>query len=411
MSRERRGVVELIQDAFHMEEYLAPGGHLRRPFEFDRNTLPRPLRKSVQEEMSEQSDSGGKSRVVSYDRAREMVFDLLPEYEEYIEELIRLDRENPAEDHGFLKYSPRPVGWTTDDAYLPPAAYTTLLNAGIITKFKETNSSKYYTSRVDADTMEELLEEYQEIEESEAAQGQAEPVSTDVVESYTRPEELPPDIFDTIIGYEEAKRIFERAITSEGQTHIALRGEAGVAKSAFLREIEELDAAHYRTANGMTRAGLTSFVMDTRPLFLLLDELEKTKGGDADPTNVLYNLMEEGIVQTTQSSKGAGEGAQEVEVPCDVYATVNDWRKLADPIQDRFIDLTFERYDREEYIEVVVGVLQKFHDADEGVALKIATEVLDTLGERSVRTAEQVYELARGPDDVRATVQDIQTYR
>lgn len=361
--------------------------------------------------MSESSDSDSREGTMSVDRAREVVFDLLPEHEEYVEELIRLDRENPAGGHGFIKYSPRSVGWTTDHARLPPSAYTTLLNAGIITKFKETNSSKYYTSLVDGDTLDELLQEYREIEEVEATQSRTEPVTADVAENYTRPDELPPGLFDTIIGYEAAKRNFERAITSEGQTHIALRGEAGVAKSAFLREIEELDGGYYRTANGMTRAGLTSFVMDTRPLYLLLDELEKTKSGDNDPVNVLYNLMEEGIVQTTQSAKGSGEGAQEVEVPCDVYATVNDWSKLADPIQDRFIPLTFEQYDRAEYIEVVVGVLQKHQDADEDVAREVATEVLDTLGERSVRTAEQVYRLARGPDDVQATIRDIQTYR
>lgn len=361
--------------------------------------------------MTETDPEQTQGSLVPEDEAIARIEPLLPDDRFLIEELIRLEEENPMADYGFIDRSPRPIGWDTDHANLPPSAYTKLLNAGLIQKFASTNSSKMYTNVVDAGTMQAVLDRADEVAEATTDATTDGSAAAEVVDRPGSFEELPDDLFDTVIGYDRAKRLFKRAITSEGQTHFALRGPPGVAKSAFLREIEALQGAAYRTANGMTRAGLTDFVINTKPTYLLLDELEKTKGGDADPANVLYNLMEEGIVQTTQSNRGSGAGDKTVQVPCDVYATVNDWQKLASPIQDRFVDLTFEPYDRETYVQVVVGVLQKFHDADSEYAERVALGVLDDLGERSVRTAEQVYDLSRSIDDVTTTIEDIATYR
>ena len=84
--------------------------------------------------------------------------------------------------------------------------------------------------------------------------------------------EIPPDLFSIIVGYEDLKEMFLRSLTSEKPTHILLWGETGTAKTLFMQELSRLKRSRYALGGSSTKAGIARFLIDYRPLFLLIDE-------------------------------------------------------------------------------------------------------------------------------------------
>lgn len=216
--------------------------------------------------------------------------------------------------------------------------------------------------------------------------------------------DTPDNLFDNIIGHEPVKDLLHRGMGTDEQTHFRLQGESSTAKSLFLTEIERLDNAKYRSASGMTEAGLLDILIEQQPKYLLFDEIDKADNNCYTP---LYELTEHGRIQKTVSGEDIN-----ISLNCNLIVTLNHPERLPRELKNRMIRLDFEEYDDDQYIEVVGGVLQDKFDLDEGVAEFIAEYQLEELGVKNVREPEQIAKLADNDlEDVKSVIQNIEKYR
>ena len=95
--------------------------------------------------------------------------------------------------------------------------------------------------------------------------------------------EIPEDLFSVIVGYEDLKEMFLRSLTSSKPTHILLWGSPSSAKTLFLQELARLKRSRYALGGSSTKAGIARFLIDYKPLFLLLDE--RAEGESSAPSD------------------------------------------------------------------------------------------------------------------------------
>jgi len=216
--------------------------------------------------------------------------------------------------------------------------------------------------------------------------------------------DIPEDLFDNIIGHEPVKQLFTRALNIEDQTHFRLQGKSSTAKSLFLTEIERLPNAKYRSASGMSEAGILDILIEQQPQYLLFDEIDKADNSCYTP---LYELTEHGRIQKTISGQDIN-----IELNCNLIVTLNHPQRLPQELKNRMVRLDFEEYSDDEYIEVVTGVLQDEYNLDKEVAAFIAEYQLEELGVKNVREPEQIAKLANNSiDDVKQVIKNIEKYR
>ncbi len=104
-------------------------------------------------------------------------------------------------------------------------------------------------------------------------------------------------MFEPIIGFDDVKDLFYRALASPRPVHLPLEGPPASAKTMFLMELARLPGAHFLVGGTTTRAGLADALLLFRPRYMLLDEIE-TIGSPRD-YSVLFHLMEnQEVVET-----------------------------------------------------------------------------------------------------------------
>src|SRR4249919_750315 len=192
--------------------------------------------------------------------------------------------------------------------------------------------------------------------------------------------------FEEIVGHDDIKQIFAKAIHSKRPVHILLRGLPGSAKTMFLREImRHSKACYFVVGSNTTKAGLVNQLFERRPKFLLIDELEKMSM--TDQTSLLH-LMETGIISETKINK-----TRQMELTSWVFATANSSKKIIQPLLSRFAVLGMPEYTFEEFTEIAVTRLTK-EDVNETIARVIAQKVWNELGSKDIRDVINVARLA-----------------
>jgi len=140
-------------------------------------------------------------------------------------------------------------------------------------------------------------------------------------------------IFDEIVGYDDLKLEFAKALMSSSPVGILLVGPLGCGKSEFLRKINTVFPDHSLLIDGSygSKAGIFEKLYNSRPKFVLLDEIDKLSGQDQQ---ALFNLMESGrLTKTTKSEH------YDIELKCWIFDTANNKDDILDPLFNRF-----ERY-------------------------------------------------------------------
>jgi Holliday junction DNA helicase RuvB len=138
--------------------------------------------------------------------------------------------------------------------------------------------------------------------------------------------------FKEIVGHDDIKSIFIKAILSKRPVHLLLVGSPGSAKTMFLTEIIRVfKSSLFVVGSNTTKAGLVNELFERRPKFLLIDELEKMNKTDQ---TALLNLMETGIISETKIHK-----PREMELTSWVFGTTNSCDKLIEPLLSRFVIL------------------------------------------------------------------------
>jgi Holliday junction DNA helicase RuvB len=194
-------------------------------------------------------------------------------------------------------------------------------------------------------------------------------------------------LFDDIVGFEDVKDLFERATKSERPVHLLLCGPPSSGKSLFMSSLTKLERSFYAVGSSSTKSGIFDYLFEHRPRYFIIDEIEKMN--KKDQTSLL-NLMESGILTELKYKQ-----QRTTQLKTWVFASCNSTDKLLPPLLTRFRDIHFKPYTEEEFVEIVVNILDREEGVDRDIALLIADGVFNRLKSSNIRECVRIARLAR----------------
>jgi Holliday junction DNA helicase RuvB len=194
---------------------------------------------------------------------------------------------------------------------------------------------------------------------------------------------IPEDLFDVVVNHDDLKQLFMASLRAVRPVHILLVGPPATAKSVFLMELKRLPRSRYALGGTSSKAGIVDFVIQERPRYLLVDELDKM---DMKDYAALLSLMETGEV--VRLKRGMTD---EIRVKIWVFAAVNRDDTLPHELRSRFQQCYLTEYSEQDFKKVVRTMLVKREDASEDVAANIADKVAEY--SRDVRDAIRIARL------------------
>jgi MoxR-like ATPase len=196
-------------------------------------------------------------------------------------------------------------------------------------------------------------------------------------------------LFEDIIGYDHIKRLFGMALRSELAIHILLVGPPASAKTMFLTSLmRQLKNSYFADGANSTKAGMIDYLFETRPKYLLVDEIDKMSGKDQA---FLLNLMETGIVSETKHRK-----YRSAQMKVSIFATSNSVKGISTPLQSRFFIVEVEPYTYEQFCEITEELLVR--RIEEGLASIIAEAVWKK--SQDIRDCVKIGTMAKSYGDV-----------
>jgi Holliday junction DNA helicase RuvB len=193
-------------------------------------------------------------------------------------------------------------------------------------------------------------------------------------------------MFDDIVGFDDIKDLFKMAIQAERPVHLLLCGPPSSGKSLFMSSLTRLERSYYAIGNSSTKSGIFDYLFEQRPHFFILDELDKMN--KKDQTSLL-NLMESGILSELKHNQ-----QRITQLKTWVLASCNSTDKLLPPLITRFRVIQFKPYTEQEFVEIVVNLLDR-EGVDREVALIIADGVFNRLKSSNIRECVRIARLAR----------------
>src|SRR5215203_4909566 len=194
-------------------------------------------------------------------------------------------------------------------------------------------------------------------------------------------------LFDNIVGFGDVKVLFEMAIKAERPVHLLLCGPPSSGKSLFMSSLTRLERSYYAVGSSSTKSGIFDYLFEHRPRYFIIDELEKMNKKDQAS---LLNLMESGILSELKHKQ-----QRTTQLKTWVFASCNNTDKLLPPLLTRFRDIHFKPYTEEEFVEIVVNVLDREEGVDRDVALLIADGVYNKLNSTNIRECVRIARLAK----------------
>lgn len=225
-----------------------------------------------------------------------------------------------------------------------------------------------------------------------------------VVSINTKIDEYRPTLpdFSDIVGYDDVKELISETVKMRAKVHFLFLGPPGSAKTLFLLSIEELLGSAYVMGSRMSRSGLSGFLMDEKPKYLLIDEVDKLSSRDLAP---LLSLCESGRIVETLNRKRT-----EVKMDTIVFGATNTIKRLPPEIISRFQVLEFPEYSRKEFVKVCEHILVRREKLTISEARRVAVSVLDDLGSMDVRMAIRVARLAKTKLGINGIVEIFRQY-
>ena len=160
-------------------------------------------------------------------------------------------------------------------------------------------------------------------------------------------------LFSTVIGYEDIKEVLQLSLEAKEPVHIMLSGPPACSKTVFLLDLlaANKERAHFIDGSYSSKAGIFDLCFEQRPKFLIIDEIDGLKQKDQ---KALLNLMETGILSRTIHGK-----TESTQLPCWIYATLNNPKKLLPALKSRFQQLHLPEYTRADFIEIGTRLLER----------------------------------------------------
>ncbi len=214
-------------------------------------------------------------------------------------------------------------------------------------------------------------------------------------------------MFSPIVGYDDVKRLFDRAIAAQDPVHVLLEGPPASAKTLFLMEVARLPTSHFALGGTSTKAGLTDALLTYRPTYLLIDEIE-TITNPKDYAALLHLMENHEIIETKFGRH------HQIPLKTWVFAAGNDVRKLPAALVSRFggpkAVLRFRAYRVDEFLEIAKRVLVERENTSPGFAEKVAHATVD-LDSRDVRLAVRLARLAKDEASLQEIVETLRRYQ
>lgn len=197
---------------------------------------------------------------------------------------------------------------------------------------------------------------------------------------------------ELVVGFQDIKETLADAVASRRRINFMLEGPPACAKSVMLEGIRmAVPYAYMAFGSRTSAAGLSDVLFEIRPKILLLDEADKM---DHHCYSILLGLMEKGEILETKSQK-----TRSILLDTMVIAACNSSKKMSPEFISRFaFHPHFPEYSRQEFIDVVVGMLSRAEGCPRDVAELIGVQVYD-MGLGDVRKARGVWQLMRAPTD------------
>jgi Holliday junction DNA helicase RuvB len=255
----------------------------------------------------------------------------------------------------------------------------------------KSRSHTFYHFAVPIEEVEKRLAEFQLVE-GEAFE----------LEEEEKSEEIPPDFWETIEGYDDIKEVFLASLRAKSPVHILLVGPPSTGKSLMLMEVERLKGSVFITAGTATKVGIRDILIERRPRYLIIDELDKIT--NPNDLSVLLTLMESGRVVMTKH-----KAHEEVRLKTWVFAAANKVYGLPPELLDRFQKFYLREYDPETLKRVIVKCLVRREGVEQTLAQYIAEKIVAING--GVRDAIRIARLANTKEEVDKFVNIARKYR
>lgn len=212
----------------------------------------------------------------------------------------------------------------------------------------------------------------------------------------------PEQLFDSIVGYDDVKKLFEMSLSSDKPVHILLVGPPASAKTLFMLECMKLERSYFTLGSHSTKSGMIDYLFEKRPRYLIVDEIEHMPMKDQ---TALLSLMETGIVAETKFQK-----TRNTQLKTWVFATSNGMDRMLTPLLSRFVVLHFKQYSFGSFQQVCTHILGR-----EGVPPEVAGAIADAvwtkLKSKDIRDCIKIGRLAKTREDVEWIAQTIKNYK
>jgi holliday junction DNA helicase RuvB len=209
-------------------------------------------------------------------------------------------------------------------------------------------------------------------------------------------------LFDSIIGYNDVKRLFNLSFSSEKPVHILLVGPPASAKTLFMLSCMKLERSYFTLGSHSTKSGMMDYLFQKRPRYLVVDEIEHMPIKDQ---TALLSLMETGIIVETKYKK-----TRDTQLKTWIFATSNSTDQMLTPLLSRFMVLRFKQYKYEAFQEVAVHLLSR-----EGISRQIAIATAETvwskMKSKDIRDCVKIGHLAKTKDDVNWIAETLKNYK
>jgi hypothetical protein len=223
-------------------------------------------------------------------------------------------------------------------------------------------------------------------------------VSGPAVEKLAKPEPL----FDSIVGYDDVKKLFQMSLSSDKPVHILLVGPPASAKTLFMLECIKLERSYFTLGSHSTKSGMIDYLFEKRPRYLIVDEIEHMPMKDQ---TALLSLMETGIVSETKFQK-----TRNTQLKTWVFATSNGTDRMLTPLLSRFVVLHFKQYSFGSFQEVCTHILGR-----EGVPAEVGSAIAEAvwtkLKSKDIRDCIKIGRMAKTKEDVEWIAQTLKTYK
>lgn len=209
-------------------------------------------------------------------------------------------------------------------------------------------------------------------------------------------------MFESIVGYDDVKRLFKMSLASDRPVHILLVGPPASAKTLFMLECMKLERSFFTLGSHSTKSGMIDYLFDKRPRYLIVDEIEHMPAKDQ---TALLSLMETGILAETKFQK-----TRNTQLKTWVFATSNGTERMLTPLLSRFMVLHFKPYSFGSFAEVCTHILGR-DGVPSDVAAAIADAVWNKLKSKDIRDCIKLGRLAKTREDVGWIAQTLRNYR